>query len=76
MVLMYLILTAGTHTITKGTTNVYVYVMSYAVDGGDTTVTTTTETTTEATTMETTDDDTEATTKKQQKLQQLLQLMV
>lgn len=48
-------LTAGTHTITKGTTNVYVYVMSYAVDGGDTTVTTTTETTTEATTKETTE---------------------
>lgn len=56
-------LTAGTHTITKGTTNVYVYVMSYAVDGGDTTVTTTTETTTEATTKETTTKDTEATTK-------------
>ena len=52
-------LTAGTHTITKGTTNVYVYVMSYAVDGGDTTVTTTTETTTEATTSKT-----ETTTKK------------
>ena len=51
-------LTAGTHTITKGTTNVYVYVMSYAVDGGDTTVTTTKETTTkdtEATTKETTE---------------------
>lgn len=56
-------LTAGTHTITKGTTNVYLYVMSYAVDGGDTTVTTTTETTTEATTKETTTKDTEATTK-------------
>lgn len=56
-------LTAGTHTITKGTTNVYVYVMSYAVDGGDTTVTTTTETTTEATTKETTTNATEATTK-------------
>ena len=37
--------------------------MSYAVDGGDTTVTTTTETTTEATTKETTTKDTEATTK-------------
>lgn len=48
-------LTAGTHTITKGTTNVYVYVMSYAVDGGDTTVTTTTESTTEATTKEATE---------------------
>lgn len=56
-------LTAGTHTITKGTTNVYVYVMSYAVDGGDTTVTTTTESTTEATTKETTTKATEATTK-------------
>lgn len=56
-------LTAGTHTITKGTTNVYVYVMSYAVDGGDTTVTTTTEATTEATTKETTTKATEATTK-------------
>lgn len=58
-------LTAGTHTITKGTTNVYVYVMSYAVDGGDTTVTTTTEATTEATTkaVETTTKDTETTTK-------------
>lgn len=54
-------LTAGTHTITKGTTNVYVYVMSYAVDGGDTTVTTTTEATTEATTKETTTNATEAT---------------
>ena len=48
-------LTAGTHTITKGTTNVYLYVMSYAVDGGDTTVTTTTESTTEATTKEATE---------------------
>lgn len=48
-------LTAGTHTITKGTTNVYLYVMSYAVDGGDTTVTTTTEATTEATTKEATE---------------------
>lgn len=56
-------LTAGTHTITKGTTNVYLYVMSYAVDGGDTTVTTTTESTTEATTKETTTKATEATTK-------------
>ena len=56
-------LTAGTHTITKGTANVYVYVMSYAVDGGDTTVTTTTESTTEATTKETTTKATEATTK-------------
>lgn len=54
-------LTAGTHTITKGTANVYVYVMSYAVDGGDTTVTTTTEATTEATTKETTTKATEAT---------------
>lgn len=48
-------LTAGTHTITKGTANVYLYVMSYAVDGGDTTVTTTTEATTEATTKEATE---------------------
>ena len=48
-------LTAGTHTITKGTANVYVYVMSYAVDGGDTTVTTTTESTTESTTKEATE---------------------
>ena len=48
-------LTAGTHTITKGTTNVYLYVMSYAVDGGDTTVTTTTESTTESTTKEATE---------------------
>lgn len=48
-------LTAGTHTITKGTANVYLYVMSYAVDGGDTTVTTTTESTTEATTKEATE---------------------
>lgn len=48
-------LTAGTHTITKGTANVYLYVMSYAVDGGDTTVTTTTEDTTEATTKEATE---------------------
>ena len=48
-------LTAGTHTITKGTTNVYLYVMSYAVDGGDTTVTTTTESTTEAATKEATE---------------------
>ena len=56
-------LTAGTHTIAKGTTGVYVYVMSYAVAGGDDTTTTTTEATTETTTKETTTKATEATTK-------------
>ena len=59
-------LTAGTHTITKDTTNTYIYVLSYAVSGGDTTVTTTeatTETSTDAVETTTKDTVTEATTK-------------
>ena len=58
-------LTAGAHTITKGTTGVYVYLMSYAVDSSDDTTVTTTEATTETTTkaVETTTKVAETTTK-------------